>query len=322
MFNPKKTTPVQMDVVELGDLRPEEGGGLRKETLGRTRGLEALVLVLRGFAVPLDSPCRPEKEVARELADIFGEFCLSDLLPVENRLDRLKKEGKLATGEANLLKRVRASLEDGKPLRLEGLDPEEKRALQGYQFLTLFPTLVVVNVGEEGAGKAVFAGMGERCRAEGIGYLEVAGKTELELLDLPPEERAPFLADLGIAGSSRERLVAGVFGLLGLITFFTVGRTRCAGGRSPAGSARRARRGGSTATSSAASSAPRWCTTTSSSPLAAWRRRARPASCASKARSTSCGTATSATSALMYRDSPRFTAGGWEIIACSLSFRR
>jgi GTP-binding protein YchF len=235
MFKPRKTTPVQMEVVEIGDLRPEGGGGLRKEALGRTRGLDALVLVLRGFAAPLDLLCRPEPEVARELGDIFGEFCLSDLLPVENRLQRLKKEGKLSTREAHLLERVRGALEEGKPLRLAGLDPEEKRVLQGYQFLTLSPTLAVANVGEKGAGGKVFPGLAERCGNEGIGYLEVAGKTELELLDLPGAERGPFLADLGISSSSRERLVKGVFDLLGLITFFTVGEDEVRGWEVPAG---------------------------------------------------------------------------------------
>ncbi len=235
IFHPRKTTPVQMEMVEIGDLRPEEGGGLRKEALGRTRGLDALVLVLKGFATPLDSPCRPEAEVAAELSDIFGEFCLSDLLPVENRLQRLKKEGKLSSGEAHLLERVRMSLEEGKPLRVAGLDPEEKRVLQGYQFLTLFPTLTVANVGEAGAGNQAFPGLAGRCRGEGIGYLEVAGKTELELLDLPEEEREPFLADLGIPSSSRERLVKGVFDLLGLITFFTVGEDEVRGWEIPAG---------------------------------------------------------------------------------------
>ena len=58
-FKPGKITPVQLDVVELGDLRPEEGGGLRKETLARSAGLDALTLVLRGFDSPFAAPCTP-----------------------------------------------------------------------------------------------------------------------------------------------------------------------------------------------------------------------------------------------------------------------
>ncbi len=236
IFNPKKVTPVQMEVVEAGDLRPEEGGGLRKETLGRTRGLEALVVILRGFEVPGDRELRPEAELLKELSGLFDEFCLTDLLPVENRLQRLKKEGKLSTGEALLLIRLREALEDGKPLRQIALTVEERRALQGYQFLTLFPTLVVANAGEAGAGGKAFPGLASRCAQGGIAYLEVPGRTELDLLDLPAEERAPFLADLGLAESSRDRLVAGIFSLLGLITFFTVGEDEVRGWEIPGGS--------------------------------------------------------------------------------------
>jgi ribosome-binding ATPase YchF (GTP1/OBG family) len=221
IFGSKKISPLHLDIVELGDLRPEDGGGLRKSTVNRAAGLDALAVVLRAFTAPLAAHCRPAPDLEEELSSLNVEFCLTDMVPVENRLEKLQKEGRTSSPEAALLKRVRGHLEAGKAVRSMELTKEEARDLAGYQFLTYFPLFVVINVGEEGAAGGLYEKLKEGFQADGIGFMEVCGQVEMELLELPVDERVPFLEELGLEGSSRDRFTSGVFELLDLVTFFT-----------------------------------------------------------------------------------------------------
>jgi len=235
MFGSKKTTPVHMDLVELGDLRPEDGGGLRTQTLKRAAGLEALVLVLRGFDAPLSPGCRPVDELAEELDSLGVEFCLTDLMPVEGRLEKLSKEGKLSSPEAALLNRVKEHLEEGRPVRRMELSREETKTLSGYQFLTQFPLMVVVNVGEECAVAGPYGGFSAQCASEGIAFMTTCAKAEQELLEIPEGERIPFLAELGQESLSGDRFVSKIFDLLRLVNFFTVNEREARGWVVPEG---------------------------------------------------------------------------------------
>lgn len=222
LFKPKKLTQLQVDVVELGDLRPEEGGGLRKETLSRSAGLDALVLVLRGFEAPMSGQCRPPGELSEELETLIQEFCIADLMPIENRLERLEKEGSISSREAQLLGRLKENLEEAIPIRRMGLDREELRVLSGYNFLTLAPLMVITSLGGECVAGNRFQDLADRCLEEGIVYVETPAFAELETLELPEEEREPFLADLGITEPAKGRFIDALFAQLHLVIFFTV----------------------------------------------------------------------------------------------------
>ena len=54
-----------------------------------------------------------------------------------------------------------------------------------------------------------------------------SAKIEMEIAQLPPEEAAAFLADLGIAESARVALIRASYALLGLISFLTAGEDEC-----------------------------------------------------------------------------------------------
>jgi ribosome-binding ATPase YchF (GTP1/OBG family) len=223
LFHPRKITPLQEEFVELGDLRPQQGGGLRKETLARSAGLDALVLVLRGFDAPLSEVCRQTEELAEELESLLQEFAIADLMPIENRLERLGKECKLSSREAQLLTRLRDGLEEGLPIRRMELDKDELKALSGYNFLTLVPLTVVASLGADGVKSLRYPDMAERCRREGISYVEIPTLAEFETLEIPEVERGPFLADLGIQIPARERFMGTLFAQMRIATFFTVG---------------------------------------------------------------------------------------------------
>lgn len=223
LFRPKKITRLQEEVIELGDLRPQEGGGLRKETLARSAGLDALVLVLRGFDAPMSETCREAGELAEELDSLLQEFAIADLMPIENRLDRLTREGNLSSMEGQLLTKLKDGLEDGLPIRALGLNHDELKTITGYNFLTLVPITVVANLGAEGVGSLKYPDLAQRCQKEGVSYVEVPILAEFETLEIPEEERGPFLADIGIKVPARLRFMAALFAQLHIATFFTVG---------------------------------------------------------------------------------------------------
>ncbi len=219
---PKKHTTVQLELIELGDLRPEEGGGIRSQTVSRAAGLDAMVLVLRGFWGPMAPQCRSADEILKELSSLSDEFCLTDLLPVENRMERLAKEGKLSSGEAVLLEKIKVQLEEGDPIRNMELTAEDRKDISGYQFLTMFPLMVIANIGEEGAGELTYPELERKCSGSGASYMEICGLSEMEVLEIPIEEREPFLRDLGLDMQSKERFISSVFRMLDLVTFYTV----------------------------------------------------------------------------------------------------
>ncbi|MGD8352809.1 MAG: DUF933 domain-containing protein [Pseudomonadota bacterium] len=221
-FSPKKLTALQINIAELGDLRPEEGGGLRKETLNRCAGLDAMVLVLRAFEAPRVETIRKAEELVGELESLLQEFVIADLLPIEKRLEHLGKEGKFSSPEARLLGDLKHGLEEGFPIRKMQLDKEKLRLLSGYNFLTLLPTFVIANLGAEGAGIQAYPDLSDRCSKEGTSYTEIPALPELETLELPQEERGPFLADLGVLQPAAVKFIEVLFSQLNLVTFFTV----------------------------------------------------------------------------------------------------
>ena len=91
--------------------------------------------------------------------------------------------------------------------------------------LTAKPVLYVCNVGEDEAasGNALSAAVAERAKAEGAASVVVSAAIEAEVAQLPQEERAEFLEGIGLEDSGLDRVIRAGYGLLGLITYFTVG---------------------------------------------------------------------------------------------------
>ncbi|MGH7408174.1 MAG: DUF933 domain-containing protein, partial [Candidatus Methylomirabilales bacterium] len=86
------------------------------------------------------------------------------------------------------------------------------------------PLLLLLNIAEENLGKeeAILAGLRPFAGAR-VALLALAAKTEAEIARLSPEDATLFRRELGIAEPGPERLLRLSSGLLGLLTFFTVG---------------------------------------------------------------------------------------------------
>jgi GTP-binding protein YchF len=226
IVKPKKTIYVRLDLMDFAGFTSHEteSPDFSPELLQLIRLNDALAVVLRNFPRDLEDDPSP----LERLSMIESEFLLADHIIVENRLERIEKARRtgqftpLLESEQKLLKRIEAFLDAGQPLRELELEESEKKAVNGFKFLTLKPVMVVLNSSEQNFGQnaATLAELNNRYPT-----IECAGDFEMELSQLDDEDEIEaFLADMGIAESARLRLTKTAFDMLGYISFFTIGK--------------------------------------------------------------------------------------------------
>jgi ribosome-binding ATPase YchF (GTP1/OBG family) len=152
---------------------------------------------------------------------------LSDLILIEKRLERVKKEKGKASEQA-LLEKLKVQLDNGLPLRrLQGLDPADLVAMSGFRFLTLKPLLLVLNVSEAEVAKPAPADLEAYARESGLGLVVLAGAVEMDIAQMSPEEQKEFVASLGLAEPAAGRFIRAAYALIDLISLLTAGEDEC-----------------------------------------------------------------------------------------------
>lgn len=232
MYHPRRVVPAEVRYVDIGAAARSGSRepGFHGELLTRLSQVDALAAVIPAFQ---DETAAAEA-VSRQITDNDMELNFSDLGILERRLERLEHSLKSAKAaeraafqrEEALLGKIKAGLEAENPIREQPLSDEETRLISGYQFLSAKPLLVIVNIGEDGTGRAVEMEAEFRAGYERPGrrMLTLAGKLEMELGELNEAEAADFRESLGIStGSGLERVIQASYDLLGLLTFFTTG---------------------------------------------------------------------------------------------------
>ena len=229
MYNPKKTIYAQVTYVDIGGLdKGVSEGGLKGTFRNELAQLDGFVHVVRAFED--DNVPHPYDTIdpQRDLATLDTEFLLSDLVAVETRLekigDELRRKGRttetVILAEKELLERLKIALEAEQPLRDLGLSADEVKSLRGFGFLSLKPTLIVLNTDEKSSHSA-----------EALNYdhplseiVALQGKIEAELAQLSPEDAQMFLEEYGITELSAARVIAASYHLMHIQSFFTVGQ--------------------------------------------------------------------------------------------------
>jgi GTP-binding protein YchF len=235
LFKPRKEVPADVTYVDLPATTGEgEGhGDIPADQLARLRNADALLHVVRAFES--DAVAHPLLTVdpARDIEQLELELTLADLSVVEKRVEKLRQTGRHGTPaekEANerelaVLERILPALTEGTPIRDLGLDADEQHRIRGFRFLTEKPVLVLLNVGESdlsGADALVARTAGSIGHAH-TEVVAMSARIEMEIGQLDEEEAAVFREDLGLEGSSLERVIRASYHLLGLISFFTAG---------------------------------------------------------------------------------------------------
>jgi hypothetical protein len=225
MYRPRKTIYGTVEFTDFVGVAggPEKQGAFSPELLQLAKNTDALALVARNFNSEIMGPPAPVEDVAK----VGEELVFSDLIVVENRLERIaweNKKGKKSNqtlAEEALLEKILEQLNDNQPIRRMVLTDEEDKLLKGYQFLSRKPLMVILNSEEENFGRndEVLARL-----QEDYSVVEFAGNFEMELSRMASEEDIQlFMDDLGIEESARSLLTRTAYELLGYISFFTVG---------------------------------------------------------------------------------------------------
>jgi hypothetical protein len=223
--------PTRLSFVDIAGLvrGASKGEGLGNQFLANIREVDAIAYVLRCFEGGDIVHVEGRVDPISDADTVETELMLADLESLEKRRVALEKRAKGQDKEAKatleLVDKALAALNAGKPARTLQLDDSQQRPFQQLQLLTSKPALYVCNVDEASAatGNAHSARVEARAKAEGAASVVISAQIEAELAQLPFSERAEYLKDLGLDEPGLNRLIRAGYGLLNLITYFTVG---------------------------------------------------------------------------------------------------
>ncbi|MFQ5702713.1 MAG: DUF933 domain-containing protein [Gemmatimonadales bacterium] len=219
IYSPKKTTYAEMSFCDIPGEHGAQHKGLSPKGLQQIRDQEALCLVLRDFENPtLEGKADP----LADLEAFHTECLLADLGIVERRLDRGRKEGAGAQ-ELAAFEKMKTTMEQELPLRSLSAGELDREYLKGYGVLTDRPLLVALNRSEETASEALPNELALRLAELHAAGLVLSASVEAEIASLDPADQIAFLEDLGLQESALARFIRTAYGLLDLISFFTVG---------------------------------------------------------------------------------------------------
>jgi GTP-binding protein YchF len=206
-----------------------KGEGLGNQFLATIREVDAIAHVVRCFENDDVTHVEGRIDPAADIETIETELMLADLDSLERRVDALEKKARSNDKEAkellDLVQRALVLLREGKPARLMPRKPEEEKAFRMLGLLTAKPVLYVCNVDEGSAaqGNAFSEKIEAQAKEEGAVAVVISAQIEAEIAILSRGEREDYLSAIGLNEPGLDRLIRAGYGLLDLVTFFTVG---------------------------------------------------------------------------------------------------
>ncbi|MDZ8261244.1 redox-regulated ATPase YchF [Nostoc sp. ChiQUE01b] len=222
--------PARVEFVDIAGLvkGASQGEGLGNQFLSHIREVDAIVHVVRCFENDDIIHVAGSVDPARDIEIINIELGLSDLSQIERRIDRTRKQARTskdAQFEITVLEKLAAALNEGKSVRQVGLNEEETVIIKGLDLLTYKPIIYAANVSEDelATGNHFVETVRQIAATENAQVVIVSAQVEAELVELPDEDKADFLASLGVEEGGLKSLIRATYTLLGLRTYFTSG---------------------------------------------------------------------------------------------------
>ena len=224
--------PTQLEFVDIAGLvrGASKGEGLGNQFLGNIREVDAIAHVMRCFEDNDITHVDGDVDPVRDAQTVETELMLADIDSIERRMTALVKKSRGGDAESKadlaLLEKLLAHLSDGKPTRsTDGLTDAEQKRLPQLQLLTAKPVLYVCNVAESDAatGNSYSQKVADMAATQQAGHVIVSAAIEAEISQLDASDKGEFLAELGLEEAGLARLIRAGYGLLNLLTFFTVG---------------------------------------------------------------------------------------------------
>ncbi len=230
IVKPEKVIPATMEFVDIAGLvaGASKGEGLGNQFLANIRETDAIAHVVRCFDNDNVIHVANKVNPAEDIDVINTELALADLESVEKQLQKVVRTAKSGDKEAiamkAVLEKLQAHLDEGKPVRSLSLNDSEKALCQQLHLLTTKPTMYIANVNEDGFDDNPYL---DAVRAiateENAIVVPICNKLESEIAELEDDEKAEFLADLGMEEPGLDRVIHAGYQLLGLHTYFTAG---------------------------------------------------------------------------------------------------
>jgi hypothetical protein len=228
---PERVMPATVEFVDIAGLvaGASKGEGLGNQFLANIRETDAIAHVVRCFVDENVVHVAGKVDPVSDIETINTELALADLAAVDKQLSKYQKVArsggdKEAQRIVAALEKVQVVLDQGRPARTADLYAEEKDVLKPFFLLTMKPTMYVANVAEHGFhDNPMLAAVEKHAAAEGAPVVAVSAALESEIGDLDGDDKAVFLADLGLDEPGLDRVIHAGYRLLGLQTYFTVG---------------------------------------------------------------------------------------------------
>ncbi|MEM9370193.1 MAG: redox-regulated ATPase YchF [Pseudomonadota bacterium] len=227
----KQVIPTRLTFVDIAGLvkGASKGEGLGNQFLANIRETDAIAHVLRCFEDGDVTHVDGRVDPITDAETIETELMLADLDSIEKRLQNLARKirggDKEAVQQDRLLRTAKEVIDRGLPARTVEIADDDARAWQVLGLLTAKPVLYVCNVEEGSAadGNVHSARVADLAAEQGAKHVVISAAIEEEIAQLPDDERAEFLEDLGLEQPGLDRLIQAGYDLLGLITYFTAG---------------------------------------------------------------------------------------------------
>ena len=233
MYEPNRTLPTTFEFTDIAGLvkGASTGEGLGNKFLSHIRETNAIVKVVRCFddnnIIHVDGKINPVDDV--EVINI--ELILADLEIINNRINKIAKKAQSSKNkddinEYELLKKLKDTLEKNIPIRKLELSEDDNKIIASFNLITAKPIIYVANVDEDSLTKEneYVEALKEYASKEDSQVLVICAKVESDLAELEEDDKKELLNDLGIEESGLSKLIKATYSLLGLKTYFTVGK--------------------------------------------------------------------------------------------------
>lgn len=233
LYKTQKIVPATVTFVDIAGLveGASKGEGLGNQFLSHIRSCNAIVQVVRGFEEAVGADGTPvlrsdsSKDPHHDIEIINTELVLADLQTVEKRLPKLDKESRAnpkLRPLADTLQKIKATLDDGKPIYADSELLEASKGLSDLHLLTAKPIIYLFNVDE--------ATLTDQSKQDELRQLVapaqslfVNAKLEDELRSLDDEDRREMLESYGVSESGLIQLIHAAYQTLGLQSYLTAG---------------------------------------------------------------------------------------------------
>lgn len=231
---PDKTIPTTFEFIDIAGLvkGASVGEGLGNQFLSNIREVDAICEVVRCFDNSNIIHVEGNIDPIRDIEIINLELMFSDLELINNRYNRIQKKAVMTKDkellkEADLITKIKINLEKSIPIRNLDLKEADLKILKNFNLLTLKPIIYIANIDEDGIldeNNHYLKQVEAYAKQEGTPVIKLCAKLEAEINELEDNEKKEYLKELKIDDTGLNKLINVTYNLLGLATYFTIGK--------------------------------------------------------------------------------------------------